>query len=151
MLGPEPEARRRIDVFRRELERTRLAFPGVDRRRASLEKTAPLVEERLSREARRVREGEAAGFVRELMFGDGDLGRDLGLCNEDVLGVVSAPLVRRGATLLDGLAPEALFSGEGGEEYHSDSYRRWRDLFWKAAAAKRPCWSACAESANAEH
>jgi hypothetical protein len=48
VLGPEPEARQLIEEFRLELERTRLAYPGVEHRRCSLEKTSFLVEERLS-------------------------------------------------------------------------------------------------------
>jgi hypothetical protein len=137
VLGPEPEARRWIDEFRRELERTRLEFPGVERRRTSLEKTSRLVEERLSRQVKRVREDDAAEFVRRLMFGDGELGRDLGLGYDDVLGLISAPLVREGAELLDGLVAEALFARDGGwEEYHLDSYQHWRQLFQEAAAVE---------------
>src|SRR5262245_23220613 len=50
ILGPEPEARRWIEDFRQELEHTRSAFPGVERRVTSLEKTSELIEERLLRE-----------------------------------------------------------------------------------------------------
>jgi hypothetical protein len=135
VLGPEPEARRRIDEFRLELDRTRSAYAGVERRRCSLEKTSRLVEERLLRELKRLRGEGAEGFLRGLMFGDQALSRNLGLSGEDVLGLVSPPLVREAAQVLDGLDAEALFARDGGwEEYHLNDFQRWRQLYRNAAA-----------------
>lgn len=134
-LGPEPEARRWIAEFRQELERTRAAFPGVERRVAWLEKTSQLIEERLLRELTRIRGVSAAELVRELMFGDQELGRDLGVDDNDILGLLSAGLVRKGAKVLAGLDAEALFAKDRGwEEYHLDSFEQWRQLFREAAA-----------------
>jgi hypothetical protein len=45
-LGDEQQARHVIDAFRREVERTRRAYAGIERRRTSLEKTFLVVEER---------------------------------------------------------------------------------------------------------
>jgi hypothetical protein len=69
------------------------------------------------------------------MFGDQALGRDLGLPDADILGLISPPLVREGAEVLNGLDAEALFAKDGGwEEYHLKSFQHWRQLFRKAAA-----------------
>jgi hypothetical protein len=69
VLGPQSEARRLIEEFRLELERTRLAYPGVEHRQCSLEKTSFLVEERLSQALKYVRE-DATAFVGRLLYGD---------------------------------------------------------------------------------
>lgn len=69
VLGPEPEAWQLIEEFRLELERTRLAHPGVEHRRCSLEMTSFLVEERLSQALKHVRE-DATTFVGRLLYGD---------------------------------------------------------------------------------
>ena len=45
-LGYEVEARRCIEEFRQEFDQTRLANPGVEGRRTSLQKTSQLIEER---------------------------------------------------------------------------------------------------------
>lgn len=133
-LGPEPEARRWIDEFHQELNRTRLAYPGVENRHASLAKTSQLIEARLLKELNRIRGLEAREFLSKLMFGDHDLIRDLGR-RDDNLGLISLPLVREGAEVLNKLDAEALFARHSGwEEYHLASFRRWRELFNEAAA-----------------
>jgi hypothetical protein len=134
-LGPEPEARHWIEEYRVELDKTRSAYPGIERRDSSLEKTSQLVEERLVREVQRIRSEDATKFVRSFMFGDQELGRDLGLEEDDVLGLISLPLVREGAMALQQLNPEALFAKDGGyEEYHLEDFLRWRQLYLDAAA-----------------
>ena len=73
-------ARRLIEEFREEVERTRLSHPGVERHGCSLEKTGFLVEERLSEALGHVRD-DASVFVNQLLCGDqahgGLKGRDL--------------------------------------------------------------------------
>jgi hypothetical protein len=134
-LGSESEARRWIAEFRQELERSRAAWPGVERRVTSLEKTSELIEERLLRELNRSHNGSAEEFLRGLMFGDQELGRNLGLAARDVLGLISARLVGEGAAALNGLDAEVLFvKNEGWEQYHLESYQHWRQLFQEAAA-----------------
>jgi hypothetical protein len=134
-LGSDVEARRWIEDFRQELDRARSASPGVERRRTSLEKTSRLIEERLLRELQQIRGGEAAEFLRKLMFGDQELGRDLGLPERYTLGQISCALVREGTQVLNGLDAEALFARDGGwEEYHLEDFQRWRQLYQVAAA-----------------
>jgi hypothetical protein len=133
-LGPEPEARRSIAEFRQELDRTRSAWPGVERRATSLEKTSQFVEERLVRELKRIRGRDAARFVQGLMFGDQELGRDMGLLDHDILGLASPSLVREGAEVLNGLDDEDLFAKDvGWEEYHLNDFQNWRRLYREAA------------------
>ena len=68
-LGPKREARRLIEEFRQELARTRLDYPGVARRRGSLDKTSFLVAERLTHALKPGRKyGEK--FVDKLIYGD---------------------------------------------------------------------------------
>src|SRR5262245_20056770 len=69
LLGPEPIARRLMEEFRQEGERTRLSYAGVEQRRCSLEKTGSLMEERLA-QALKKRRDDAATFVGELLHGD---------------------------------------------------------------------------------
>jgi DNA-directed RNA polymerase beta' subunit len=54
-LGDEQQARHVIDEFRREVERTRRAYAGIERRRTSLEKTFLVVEEHTKEALRQVR------------------------------------------------------------------------------------------------
>jgi len=146
-LGPEPNARRLIEEFRQELERTRLEYPGVEHRCGSLEKTSHLVEERL-REALKPIRSDAEKFVGKLLFGDRTLGapdeeyiealqqkgdyKALGEEMENTVGLVSAPLVQEGAQVLSGLEEEHLFINDCVGPFLS--FQRWRRLYQDAAA-----------------
>jgi hypothetical protein len=132
-LGPGPAARRRIAEFLAELERTRAEFPGIERRTAMLEKCSPEIEERLIRALQHVRT-DAAELTRHVLFGDKELAAHLRQPGEDILGLVSLPVVREGAAALERLRPEELFpSGEGREEWYRDNYLRWRQVYREAA------------------
>ncbi len=147
-LGPEPEARRLIEEFRLELERTRLDYPGVELREGSLEKTFVLVEERLKEALKPVR-SDAEEFVSKLIHGDGRLGgpgKDdiermmreedyvtLSQEMENSVGVISAPLVQEGAQVLNGLDALHLFYND--RVYEFDSFQRWHRLYQETAAA----------------
>ena len=134
-LGSDREARLLIDEFRQELDRTRLAHAGVEHRRTSLEKTSQLLQERLVQKLMNNDDAEATRFIREMMYGDQELGRDLGLLDGEILAVVSAPLVRESAATLNRLDAANLFARDGGwEEYHLESFKHWRQLFQEAAA-----------------
>jgi hypothetical protein len=133
-LGSGAEARRSIDDFRLELNRTRAAYPGIEQRAASLEGTSEAFAERLAEEFSAVLGQNAGSFVEKLMFGDQVLGRDLGLRDEDVLGLATADSVREAAGLLSHVNAEALFT-DGGEldEWQLEHFRNWRQLFKEAA------------------
>jgi hypothetical protein len=141
-LGRGPKARRLIEEFRLELERTRLAYPGVEHRKCSLEKTSFVVEERLSEALKLVRR-DAMEFVKRLMWGDQSLGRDGALDlegdfenammdMEDSLGLVSPALVREGALVLREVDAVNAFFRDRVWEF--ESFRRWRRLYQDAAA-----------------
>jgi hypothetical protein len=132
-LGPEPEARRRISEFLAEVERTRAEFPGIERRRATLEKCSSDIEERLKQALEKVRT-DAAELTRNLMFGDELLAAHLRQPGEDIPGLVSLPVVREGAAALELLKPEALFpSGDDWQKWCRDNYGWWRQAYLEAA------------------
>jgi hypothetical protein len=130
VLGPEPEARRRVAELLAELERTRGEFPGVEQRTAMLEKCSSAIEERLTQELKTVRT-DAAEFTHRVMFGDKDFARHLGLQLDDSLGWVPLPVVREGAAALERLRPEELFPGSA--RWDRDNYKPWRQLYLEAA------------------
>ena len=69
------------------------------------------------------------------MYGDEELGRNARARHEDILGLISARLVREGAEVLNGLDATALFVKDGGwEEHHLRDFLHWRQLFQDAAA-----------------
>jgi hypothetical protein len=146
-LGPEPMARRLIEDFREEVERTRLSYPGVEQRACSLEKTGFLVQERLSEALRNVRE-DASAFVERLLYGDqahGSLKReepDVELNIEELAELASDPaslcanfvsssLVKEGAEVLSALDAEALFINDS--VWQLQSFQRWRRVYMEAA------------------
>jgi hypothetical protein len=138
-LGPKPEARRLIEEFRQELARTRLDYPGVERRRGSLDKISFLVAERLTQALKPGRKyGEK--FVDKLIYGDRTLGKtdpdNAQTMPEDLdntVGVISAPLVQEGANVLSGLKAEELFGND--LVWQWENFQEWRRLFQEAAAA----------------
>jgi hypothetical protein len=64
LLGSEPAARKLIEEFRKEVDKTRRAFPGIEQRRCSLEKTGQLVRERLP--AALVQQRAVRGVLEEI-------------------------------------------------------------------------------------
>ena len=134
-LGPVPEARAAIEEFRQELERTRLAHPGIERRRCTLEYTSFIIEKQLVEALKPVHAG-AARFVRGLIYGDRVLGKSSAKGVEAIMedqrntvGAVSQALVRDGAQVLCGPEAEALF----GSVWQLESFQDWRRLYWEAA------------------
>jgi len=132
-LGPKREARGRIGEFLAEVERTRIGFPGIERRTAMLEKCGPEIEEHLT-DALRTGRADAAELTQKLIFGDKLLAPHLRKKGEDILGLVSQSLVREGATILQRLKPEALFpSEEDWAEWCRDNYSDLREAYLAAA------------------
>jgi hypothetical protein len=132
VLGPEPAARRRVEEFLAAVEETRSAFPGIEGRTASLEKCSFDVEARV---AERVPVGakRSRALARQMVCGDQTLAPHLRPEGENILGVVTRPLVRRGAGVLAPLPPHRLFGPDGWEGWCRDEYRRWRRLYLEAA------------------
>jgi hypothetical protein len=93
ILGDVVEARRLIGEFLLELERTRLAYPGIEERTCGLEESLLPVWERTKEALRSIRD-DADMFVSRIMSGDQQLGKgdSRDLEDEDFIGLVSAPL-----------------------------------------------------------
>ncbi len=134
-LGSPPEARAAIEEFRQELERTRLAHPGIERRRCTLEYTSFIIEKQLVEALKPVRPG-VARFVRGLVYGDRVLGKSgsggIEAIMEDqrnTVGAVSPALVREGARLFRQPDAETLFRGV----WRLESFQDWRRLYCEAA------------------
>lgn len=135
-LGPEPEARRLIEEFREELERTRLTYPGVERRRCVLEYTCFLIEKRLAEALKPAGPG-ADRFVRNLIYGDAVLGKseagDIESMMQDqgnTVSAVSPALVQEGARIFSAPGAERLFESV----WQLESFQDWRRLYRAAAA-----------------
>src|SRR5262245_1486605 len=132
-LGSKREAMRRVEEFRAALERTCIDYLGIVDRAASLEKTADAVEEQLARRLRQARVDGAAAFAHKLIVGDEMLAPHLRPTGGDILGLVSARMVRDGAQVLRKIDPAALFA-KVGVRVERD-FRRWRQLYLDAADA----------------
>jgi hypothetical protein len=135
-LGPRPGAMLLIEEFREELERTRLACPGIDGRRCTLEYTCFLIEKRLTEALKQAGSG-AQKFVRALVYGDRVLGKsaanDIESMMQDqgnTVGLVSPAVVQEGARLLHHPEAEALFASL----WQLESFQDWRRLYREAAA-----------------
>ncbi len=115
-----------IAEYRQELMLTRRAFPGIEVRTASLEKTWEEVKERLSQEleSRKIQDYEV--IIDDLLYGDGVFAIDLST-EEHSLSLVSRDAVSRGAAILSQIDPEALFLRE--ERYYFESFARWRNFY----------------------
>ncbi|MBN3883034.1 MAG: hypothetical protein V7K64_06835 [Nostoc sp.] len=132
-FGSELEADRVIAQFRSELRLTRQAYPGIEDRRTSLEKSSVEIEKRLSQELSRRKFANAHKIVEKLMFGDQTLAPTL-LSADESLGLISRELVSEGAGILRQIDPETLFArDEGRERWYLDHFERWRDLYLSAA------------------
>lgn len=114
-FGSELETDRVIAEFRSELRRTRKAYPGIQDRRVSLEKSSIEIEKRLSQELLRRRIANADEIVQKLMFGDQILAPTL-LSVEEPLGLISRELVTKGASIFRQINPETLFVSDQGWE-----------------------------------
>lgn len=121
-----------IAEFRSELRRTRQAFPGIETRRVSLEKTSNRIAERLLHELLKRQITNADEIVQKLMFGDRTFAPDLLPVNES-LGLISREWVHEGASILRQIEPEALFTGDDGwEEYCLHQLKSWKKLYLAA-------------------
>jgi hypothetical protein len=128
-LGDEQQARRVIDEFRREVERTRRAYPGIERRRTSLEKTFLVVEERTKEALRQVRD-DADKFVDSIMNGSQSF---TGSIDPNMwIGLVPADLVQKGARMLAGVNAEALLANDAAHVLRD--FESWQDLYRDAGA-----------------
>jgi hypothetical protein len=131
-LGDEQQARRVIDEFRREVELTRRAYPNIERRHTSLEKTFLVIEER-TKEALRLIRGDGDKFVDRIMNGSQIFTGSIDPDETDMwVGLVPADLVQQGAWMLAGVNAEALFANDA--VHVLEDFEYWQDLYRDAAA-----------------
>lgn len=132
-LGPEAEARQRTTEFLAELERIRAEFPGIEQRAYMIDKCSSDIEQRLTQAIQKER-ADAAEFVKMVMYGDKLLAAHLRQYGDDILGLVSRPVVREGAAALERLQPAKLFpSRDGSAQWFRDNYKGWRRMYLEAA------------------
>ncbi|WP_335144691.1 hypothetical protein [Nostoc sp.] len=132
IFGSELEANRVIAELRSELRLTRQAYPGIEDRTASLEKSSAQINERLSQELSRRKFANAHKIVEKLMFGNRTLAPTL-LSSEESLRLISRELVSEGAGILRQIDPETLFArDEGREGWCLDHFEQWRGLYLSA-------------------
>jgi hypothetical protein len=133
-LGPPGQARRHIDDFFSEVDRLRLAHPGIELRTLYLEgRTDNAIKEQVSRELARagyVPGLESLFFMDRLLFGDEAL--TLPSANKP-LQVVPAALVAQAAKMLEEIDPFDLFPDNEGQ---LDDFDDWRQLYLDAAARR---------------
>ncbi|MEH2286731.1 hypothetical protein [Nostoc sp.] len=127
-FGSKLEADWVIAQLRSELRLTRQAYPGIEDRTASLEKTSVEIEKRLSQELSRRKFANANEIVEKLMFGDQTLAPMLS--TEESLGLISRELVNEGASIFRQIDPETLFTRN---EWCFEDFERWRNLYLLAA------------------
>jgi hypothetical protein len=116
-----------------DLEEARAEHPGLESRRAYLDKTQWDIKERLAAELRRRGRGDADGLVEAMLFGAGRL-TPPGVEGPmgDGLRVVPAADVQEAARVLGAVAPEALFDPSR-EDWLCADYRAFRELYLAAA------------------
>ncbi len=130
-FGSELDADQVVAEFRTELRLTRKAYPGIEDRTASLEKTSNKIEKHLSQELSRKQIENANEIVEKLIFGDQVLAPNL-LPEAESLGLISRGLVSEGARILRQIDPETLFAYEGKDRWCIDHFSQWRDLYLSA-------------------
>jgi hypothetical protein len=123
VLGPEDEARRWIEEFRLALDQTRSAYPGIEHRQCELWRAHSLQEQLF----RHVRVGDGTDILDDLLWGEQELAPNLTLHDDDQLGLVSAPMVQKGAQALTRVHMESTFD-------FADDFEDWRQLYSDAAA-----------------
>lgn len=71
------------------------------------------------------------------MFGDQTLALHLVTPEEGTLGLVSLPLVQKGARILQEVEPEMLFTrDEDWQKWYMEHFQKWRELYFTAAENK---------------
>lgn len=133
VFGTEVEAKVWIDEFRDELRRTRQAYPGIENRRAMLEKSAQKIEERLVQELTKTQVKDVTRIIGKLIFGGEDFLPDL-LPSGEWLGLVPTSLIREGAEMLRGINVNELFAEEEVQgEWYRSQFEWWRNLYLATA------------------
>ena len=138
VLGSQPE--HTIDMFFSEVEKTRIKYPGIDKRVVMLEKSSFAIEESLSQILEK-QQGTPTDLAARIMWGNGYIhptaGNQSGQVHpvgEDFIGLVLPSIVKEGAKVLTQLDALSLFpDGDGREGWYRENYTSWRSVYLEAA------------------
>jgi hypothetical protein len=132
VFGSPDQANQIIADFRAELSRTRQSYPGIEDRRAMIEKSVDAIETCLIQQVTEQRMQNAEEMVEKLLFGNQSLAPHLLTSEDEPLGLISRDLVREGAKLLRLVNPDTLYTGDprwNGDEWWLDHLKDWRELY----------------------
>ncbi len=125
------ELDRVIADLRSLLTLTRQAFPGIEDRTATLEKSWQEIEERLVQKLSRKQVANAEEFVQKLLEGDRTFAPNLLLPGEyESLRLISRELVREGASIFRQIDPKTLFTEN--EDWYLDDLEDLKQLYLDA-------------------
>jgi hypothetical protein len=124
--GTELETSLLVEDFLEAIRFTRRDYPNIVDITGSLEKSFDVVEVRLIKELSRRKFEDAAVIVSDLLYGDDILGE-----NEETFGLTTREAVKKGASVLRQIEPEALFpEREDSEEgWYFYNFRRWKEFY----------------------
>jgi hypothetical protein len=147
VFGSTSDAQYWVEEYRMELDQTRLAYPGIEDRNWTLEKSCSLIEERLLAELLRLCVEDAEILTNKLIFGDQILYTD-SYHGVTGLSLISARMVRYGSQIMNQLEIDRLFPEARGVRIDEDpreklswplrqmwDFQRWRQLYSEAAEA----------------
>jgi hypothetical protein len=115
-----------VEDFFEAIRVIRRDYPKIVDITGSLEKSFDVVRDRLVEELSRRNFEDAAVIVDDLLYGDTYLGE-----NEETFGLATREAVRKGASVLRQIEPEALFPEENDYEegWYSCNFKRWKECY----------------------
>jgi hypothetical protein len=125
------EAKKAFTDLIAEWDSARESHPGLGERRAFLDKTQHVLEERISQRLRAIGAVSSAGLIRDLFHGEGRL-RSWSQGQYDPLRLVSAAGVKAVADLFGSLDDASLF-GQDEQVWLGEDYRELSQLCLEAA------------------
>jgi hypothetical protein len=134
IYGSELEASLAVAEYRSELMLTCRAYPGIEDRKSSIEKTFDEIREWLSRELSRINFVDAGEIIGKIMFGDRTFAPDMLTGKEESLYLISRETVSEGASILRQIDPVAMLDikDDDWDEYLLENLVEWRDFCLEA-------------------
>jgi hypothetical protein len=124
--GTELEISLLVEDFLEAIRVARRDYPNIVDITGSLEKSFDLFEDRLLKKLSSQKIADAEVIVSDLLYGDDILGE-----NEETFGLVTRAAVKKGASILRQIEPEALFPEESDYEegWYSYNFKRWKKCY----------------------
>ena len=134
IFGSELEASLAVAEYRSELILTCQAYPGIEDRRTSMEKTFDEIREWLSRELSRIDSIDGDEIIGRIMFGDRTFAPDMLTGKEESLYLISRETVSEGANILRQIDPVAMLEikDDDWDEYLLENLVEWKDFCLEA-------------------